>query len=401
MEHPKLRPIDARPLIHQGQPSILLRDPLGMSEKVLVIPQQLAPLLVLCDGSRNINALRAALTVRFGLNVRPDMLRELVAALDEALLLDNARFAAALEQARADYRAAPCRPPASAGRSYPADPAGLRRLLDDYLTAASDVQPHPAVRGLVSPHIDYPRGGPTYARVWKRAATAAQDAELVVLLGTDHNGSLGRLTLTRQHYATPLGLLPTDRQLVDELAQVIGPDAAFAEEIHHRGEHSIELAAVWLHHVRGGQPCPVLPILCGSFGHLVRGDAAPTDHSALNALVDRLQQLAAQRRTLVVAAGDLAHVGPAFDGPPQGTPEQNQLRAADDRLLQHICAGDAEGFFQAIRRDGDQANICGLPPIYIALRVLAPTSGESLAYEQCPADPAGTSWVSICGVVLE
>jgi hypothetical protein len=40
-----------------------------------------------------------------------------------------------------------------------------------------------------------------------------------------------------------------------------------------------------------------------------------------------------------------------------------------------------------------------LPPIYLALRVLAGATGEPAGYDRCPADANGTSFVSICGVV--
>ena len=57
-QFPKLRAIDPRPIVHGGRPSILLRDPLQLTEGSVVIPQQLAPLLALCDGTRDIDGLR-------------------------------------------------------------------------------------------------------------------------------------------------------------------------------------------------------------------------------------------------------------------------------------------------------------------------------------------------------
>jgi hypothetical protein len=63
---PKISAVDARPVVHRGQPSVLLRDPLRLTDKTVVIPQHLAPLLTLCDGTRDSSALRAALAVRGG-----------------------------------------------------------------------------------------------------------------------------------------------------------------------------------------------------------------------------------------------------------------------------------------------------------------------------------------------
>jgi len=398
---PKLRAVDTHPVVQGGRPSILLRDPLRLADKTVVIPQQLAPLLALCDGTRDPNAIRASLAVRFGLRIAPHTIERLLAALDDALLLDNDRFAQAREHALIEYRQAPFRPPTSAGQSYPSSAEDLRAKLDGYMDAVDDIRPASADgRGLVSPHIDYARGGTVYARVWKRAAEAVKAADLVVLLGTDHYGKDGRLTLTRQHYTTPFGVLPTEQTIVDALAEAVGPETAFADELYHRSEHSIELAAVWLHHVRDGQPCDLVPILCGSFGHLIRGESEPEHDPAINALLSALKQAIAGRHAIVVASGDLSHVGPAFGGHPLGLVERARLQAADDELIARICEGDDHGFYAAIKRDGDKRNVCGLPPIYLALRILSPVHGELVGYNRCPADDRGTSWVSVCGIVL-
>jgi len=398
---PKLRAVHIQPIVQNGRPYILLRDPLQLTSKTVIIPQQLAPLLGLCDGTREPSAIRAALAVRFGLPIAPHVIERLFAALDDALLLDNDRYAQAREHALSEYRQAPFRPPILAGQSYPTDAEQLRAQLQACLDAADDVKPgSPDGRGLISPHIDYARGGTVYARVWKRAAEMVKAADLVVLLGTDHFGKDGQLTLTRQHYATPFGVLPTEQEAVNALAEAIGPDAALADELYHRSEHSIELAAVWLHHIREGQPCDLVPILCGSFGHFVRGETKPDNDPMISAAVQALGHMVAAGRAIVVAAGDLSHVGPAFGGHPLGLVERARLQTADDELMARICEGDAQGFYAAIKRDDDKRNVCGLPPIYLALRILSPTQGEIVGYDRCPADDRGTSFVSVCGIVL-
>jgi AmmeMemoRadiSam system protein B len=401
---PKLRPVDARPVSHEGKSYFVLRDPLQLSDKILLIPQALGPLLALCDGTReDAGALVAAMALRFGVRIGTDIVEQVIAALDDALLLDNARLERAQADALETYRRAPMRKPALAGLSYPEDPDKLRGLLQGFVEMAGDdpsSNARPEVRGLVSPHIDYARGGPVYARVWTRAAEMAKFADLAVIFGTDHYGGNAQITLTRQHYSTPFGVLPTPREIVDTLAESIDPVSATAGELAHRGEHSIELAAVWLHFIRDGIPCDVVPILCGSFGEFIRGQSEAQTDPKLCGLIDALNHATRGRRVLVIAAADLAHVGPAFGGPPVGTAGREALKGADDELIDRICAGDAEGFLGAIKRVEDRNNVCGVSPIYLALRMLAGAAGESLAYDRCPADEANTSLVSICGVVL-
>ncbi len=398
---PRLRPIHVHPLVHQGQPALMLRDPLHLSQQVIILPQALAPLLNLLDGERNLDELRASLMVQAGLNLSPQELGDIVEQLDQALLLHSPRFLQISQKALDAYRQAPHRPPSSAGASYPSEPDELRALLDGYLSDLTPAEPWRQGRGLISPHIDYERGGPIYAQVWARATEFVRQADLAIILGTDHNGGEGQLTLTLQNYATPYGPLPTDVEVVEAVAQAVGPELAFEEELHHLGEHSIELAAVWLQHVRNGQPIDTVPILCGSFQHFILTPFEPDQDERLNRALDVLRQVMAERRAVVIAAADLAHVGPAFGGStPIDFAGRAQLARDDNRLVAAICAGDAQDFYRQIEAEKDRRNICGLAPIYLTLRLLGETSGEVTGYDRCPADAQGTSWVSICGVVL-
>ncbi len=402
---PKLRPIDIQPTVQRGQTALLLRDPLQLSGNYLVLPYELGPALAMLDGAVDLPSLRQAAMAGYGLVYPEELLQHLVDALDQNCMLENERAAEAHEQALAAYRAAPFRPPNMAGQSYPADSAELRRLFDRYLGQVNGTGRQnglTAGRGVISPHIDYHRGGPVYAATWQRAAEMAQAADLVILLGTDHYSMGDRLTLTRQSYATPYGVLPTDTSIVDALAETIDPDLAFRGELRHRSEHSLELVATWLHHMRRGRPVDLVPILTGSFADFIAGRGDPAGDAALNAFLDTLRQQAwaAGRRVLVVASGDLAHVGPAFGGEKMDAAGRARIQAADDELMQQMAAGSAEGFFAAIRREQDQNNVCGVSPFYLMLRLLGDVEGQIVAYDQCPADQRNTSLVSVCGMVF-
>ena len=400
---PKLREVEAVPIQHEGQDMILLRDPLRLSQHSIAVPRPLGPLLALMDGTRDAAALETALRLRAGVRLAPGLISKLLADLDEALLLSNERSDLARAQVLRAYREAPCRPMTTVdGSGAGEDPAQASSLLQGYLDALPPA-PTPArvPRGLISPHIDYQRGGEVYAEVWRTAAQAASAAELVIIFGTDHQGGDATLTLTRQSYATPFGILPTDQEVVDLLSESLGEDAVFAEELSHRGEHSIELAAIWLHFIRNKEPVPVLPILCGHFGSFVSGERHPSAHEPFAQALDVLQRVMASRRTLVVAAADLAHVGPAF-GDPYAVDfvGKAQLRQADERLLQSVYAGAATAFFEQLKAEGDRRHVCGLPPIYLTLRLLGECAGEPAGYAVCPADVQGTSFVTIAGAVL-
>ena len=406
--HPKLRSLSIRQHTQQGHPYLLLRDPQQITANSLLIPQPLATVLAFCDGAHDLPSMMSAFTQYTGIELPRARVEELLTALDEALMLENERFLAAYAQTLQTYRNAPHRTAALAGLSYPEQKQQLWQLLQDYLEAVEEVEPltidwsRPV--GLLSPHIDYPRGGAVYAQVWKRAAQIVQEAELVILLGTDHYGG-DLFTLTRQHYATPYGVLPTAIPIVDQLAAVIGEEAAFAGELRHRGEHSLELVAVWLHHMRAGQPCDVVPILCGGFHRFLQNGHMPAQDRLLTAVVDRLITVSQGRRTVVIASGDLAHVGPAFGGEPLTVNGRTALRTADEQLIQQMVNGNVEGFYSEIRKVQDANNVCGVAPIYLTMRTLGaaqatPLRGHHIGYATCPADEQGTSVVTVGGMIF-
>ena len=395
---------------HQGRQYLYLEPPHGLAKDGVLIPQELTPLLALADGTRDASDLRTAMSLRAGIDLSPSEMDEVLASLDRALLFENGAYEEAVSRAVDEYRSLPHRRPSHAGPVYPPDREGLADSIAGYEANTEGDEAAAAgadrLAGIVSPHIDYVRGGTTYAQLWTKAQPYLDDVDLVLMFGTDHSGGPGTLTLTRQSYATPLGLLPTDVRIVDGLAETLGTDAAYGEEIHHLGEHSIELASVWMHHYMNGRECPMVPVLCGSFHGFVNGDGDPAEDERLNDALDYLAEATAGRRTLAVAAGDLAHVGPAFGDPaPVDEEGRDALRRNDDASIETILESDAEAFLELSRRELDSRKLCGLPPIYMMLRYLERSGrsgvwGEAMGYDQCPADEWGGSLVSIIGVLL-
>ncbi len=397
-DFPKLRPLNVRWITWRGQPVLSLSDPLRLAGGTALVPQAVAPLLALCDGTRDSDALRAGFTLRTGSDIMPSQVEELIRSLDEALLLDSPRFRQVLSETREAYREAPFRKPALAGGGYPADPEELLDVMDAYCRESEGLVDSVAgVQGVVSTHIDYTRGWRTYARTWIPLRQAVEDAELIIILGTDHSGSPGSLTLTRQSYATPWGALPTDTEIVDRVAEVLGEETAFSQEVHHVGEHSIELAAVWLHYMAGREPKRVVPVLCGAHESLLETQGG--EASEVWQAVDLLAEEARRGSTLVVAAGDLSHVGPAFGDPaPLDSVAKAGIRASDDRWLESACCGGDAGLGDHIRTEGDRTRICGAAPIHFMVRILGKARGTVVHYDQCPADEEFGSLVSIAGV---
>src|SRR5262249_39775142 len=149
-------------------------------------------------------------------------------------------------------------------------------------------------------------------------------------------------------YATPYGVLPTAIEIVDQVAAVIGEEAAYAGELRHRGEHSLELVAVWLHHLRNRRPVEVVPILVGGFHRFYHSGGHPDRDEQIEQVIATLRKASAGRKVVVVASGDLAHVGVAFGQEPLDEGTLAVVHAADEQLLQQMAEGDATGFYREI-----------------------------------------------------
>jgi MEMO1 family protein len=395
-ERPRLRPLEMFPVEAEGESLICVRDPTGMAERAF-LRRPAAYLAVLCDGTRTIPEVALEFARRSGIGVSDAVVEGLIADLDRCGLLEGPRADARKARIRDAFEAAPTRPAAHAGLCYPTDGEELRAYLAAFVGtgAPSDVGPPDA---LIVPHIDFHRGGPVYARAY---ATLAEPPDLVVVFGTDHNGVDAPFALTRKPYATPLGEVPTDAALVSRLHAELG-DWVFADELHHRNEHSIEFQAVWLRYHYGDRTPPMLPVLCGSLHRELGRAASPGSDPRRAAFIDVLGRAIAGRSVLVVAGADLAHVGPQFGDPESmaGREARGRVEGDDRAALAAAATGSAEGFFRAVADVGDRNRICGLAPIWATLALRPAGRGTLIDYAQCGADATGDSFVSVASMAL-
>lgn len=406
-QRPRLRPVDVTAAEVDGQQRYCLRDTLDPDGDVLLVTREALLLLSLMDGERDLAALQAAFALRTGVRLAATQLAEFVAHLDAAYLLVGPRAAGRRAAQVAEFQAAARRAAIHAGGAYAGEPAALRAALDAYFDAPDGPGGPPAsphgreLVGLVAPHVDLHRGGPTYAWAYRALAEAASP-ELIVLLGTCHAPMDTPFAATLKDYDTPFGPLPTDAAFVRDLAARYDGDL-FADEFAHRAEHALEFQAVYLRYLQEiGRlgPVQVVPILCGSpHAHGPddpAGDDPPAVAAFLALLADRLA--ADGRRVCFLAGADLAHVGPQFgDSAPVSAPFLADLDRADRQMLALAAAGDARGFYADVMGDGDRRRICGVAPMYSLLRLLPPARGEMLRYTQW-ADPTGHGSVTFASV---
>src|SRR6516165_709246 len=252
IDRPRLRPVEAFPVQQDGKVLIYLKDPMNLAAPIGIAPVGYF-ILSHFDGQHSLVDIQEAYCRQFGTVLTTDELNHFIEMLDEHYYLLSERFQNHQQAVVEEFRKLPSRAPAHVGGVYKNNPAELKTQLDGYFAPPKGPDlPHgktrrPSPKAIVAPHIDFHRGGPAYAWAYRPLADAAELPELVIVFGTDHNGIDHPFTLTRKHYDTPLGAIETDTALVDALTDGVknrlGQSAAehlFADEHHHRAEHSIE-----------------------------------------------------------------------------------------------------------------------------------------------------------------
>jgi AmmeMemoRadiSam system protein B len=406
MEHPKLRPIEAFPVDLGGREAICLRDPTQLTDDAVFAPREALFILAHFDGKHAILDIQEAYTRRYGGLLPSDVIKGLIAKLDESLLLDNARFEAHRQQLIAAFRASPVRRAAHAGTAYADDPVALADQLAGYFADPAGPGPAPipaldaAVQGILAPHIDPRRGGPCFA--WAYEALRRVTADVFVIFGTAHQPTSVPFPLTLKDYETPLGIVETDKAFVRALAQRY-PTDLLSDEFAHRAEHSIEFQVLFLQYVLGpARKFRVVPILVGSFHECVARQMNPAEMVHIADFIEAIREVARAHGEPVcyIVGGDLAHVGMKFGDQGGLNPAfLEQVAREDHALLAAAARMDAEGFFRVIAEHHDRRRICGFPPTYMLLKTMPATAGTVLKYSQA-VEAATQSMVSYASVVF-
>lgn len=401
MDRPRLRPGLAAARDAEDPRLVVLYDRLRLSRNAIRVTPHEFIWLQLFNGRNTLREIQSQAMRTGGGTILPlDLFTALVHRLDAALFLDTPRFHELLNR--------PVREPACIG-CYPAEADEIRRLFKMLFTgpggpglpAAPPADRPGRLRAALLPHIDFGRGGATFAHGFKELFEQTT-ARLFVIVATSHY-SPARFTLTRQDFQTPLGVVSTDRAYVDRIVQHYG-DGLFDDPFAHIPEHSIELEVVFLQFLyENHRPFRIVPLLVGSFRDCVTDGFSPRGKCDIARMVTALQQAEAETPEPVcyIISGDLAHIGPKFEDPePVAEPYLTHSRRQDEALLRHAETVNHDGYFRLVAEEGDGRRICGLPPTWVALEAARPSRGRLLRYDQY-VHPEGLESVSFASMAFD
>ena len=176
----------------------------------------------------------------------------------------------------------------------------------------------------------------------------------------------------------------------ERVTELLRGDAVRVEDYCHAVEHSIEFQVVFLQHVLGPD-VRILPLLCGPFARATREGGRPEDEPGVARVLGALTELAAREgdRLFWVLGVDMAHVGGRYGDDFAARAESGRMvevAGRDRRRCEAIAQGDADGFWELLRENGDDLRWCGASPFYTFLRAVPGLRSELLHYEQWNID---------------
>ncbi|HYP13414.1 MAG TPA: AmmeMemoRadiSam system protein B [Bryobacteraceae bacterium] len=378
--------LDFMPSPVEDRPGLLIRDSLGYSDAVLIVPMELLPCLECFDGSQTALDLRQVLVqITSQLDVG-EIQQGLIDTLSQAGFLHDSRYEEMRAERHQAFADAEVRGPVHAGTAYPENPEETRKTLAEYMAGTFSPAEGKLV-GIAAPHVSPFGGWQTYQAAYSALPMAYKDRTFVVL-GTSHYGPPDHFGLTRKPYVTPLGATRPDTRLIDELGR---ESAALMEDYSHSVEHSIEFQVLFLQHLFGAD-ISVVPILCGSYQRAILSGKKPEDEDDVKSFLETLGNIAAREgdRLTWVLGIDMAHMGVRYGDPMAAEAGEGlmvDVARRDEERIDRANAADAEGFWDLVKENNeDDLKWCGSAPLYTFLRAVPGLRGTTRAYQQWNID---------------
>ncbi len=253
-----------------------------------------------------------------------------------------------------------------AGAWYPSNPEVLRSEIDGYINATEEQTLPGEVVGLIAPHAGYFYSGLTAGYAYRAVKGKTFDTCAVFSPLHDympHNF----LTTAHEAYATPLGQLTVDQEMVTACSKKI--EAATGNMLYHIAndrEHSLEIQLPFLQQALSA-PFSLLPVMERSH-----------DPDLLEATARAFADVFQGKNILFVASTDLSHF---YD--------EREANALDSTMLDQMTAFSPEGVLKAERCGEGYA--CGAGAVALVLwitRLLGATQ-VTLLHHNTSADASG------------
>jgi len=232
------------------------------------------------------------------------------------------------------------RPPAVAGMFYPEKKISLDQEIAKVLEESHEEDFEGEIIGMVVPHAGYMFSGGVAARAYRQIFESKID--IIVVIAPSHCEYFTEISIYDGYaYSTPLGTLPVDKDLAQELTEQ-SSQIVLSEKGHRFEEHALEVQLPFLQKIV--ENFHFIPIVMG-------------EHSQDNiqSLANALAQVLKDKKALIVASTDLSHFY-----------NDEKANSLDQVVVDDIENFDEEKLFQDLQ-NGD-CEMCGGGPTLVAMK---------------------------------
>lgn len=403
MEYPRIRNIEAFPVKDGEEQFICLRDPQNYSDKTIFLSPPTFFIISMFDGKHSVIDIQTKFNRKFGEMILSDEINNIITQMDENLFLETEQFIKHKNKTERDFLDSPVRKSLMALRGMEQNAEATRKEVEGYFVAEGGpglpekTERTKNLKGAVMPHIDYKRGGLCYAWGYKEILERTE-ADIFVILGTNHSGTDGIFSITDKDFETPFGKITANKDFIKKLENRVPSDLR-AGEFSHRNEHSIELQATFLHAMfQNKKPFTIVPVLCGGFPPSLNGNGRPMEIQMVREFIESLKKTVEEygNRVFLMASADFAHMGPQFGDRELMTRDRlDDLKKRDLDTIRFIEEMNGDGFYQNVTAHGDNRKICGLTNIFTLLKTMDSEKGTLLRYDQWPDEKGAVTFASI------
>jgi len=227
---------------------------------------------------------------------------------------------------------------AIAGSWYPGERIELQNVVENYFKSVKKEKIPGRIMGLISPHAGYVYSGQTAAYSYNQIR--GMDVENIVVIAPMHRIAVSRyMTNAEAYYKTPLGLVPVNHRILDEMRKHVNLTFVAGDD-----EHSLEIQLPFLQSAI--KEFSIVPILIGH-----------SDVYDINDITGALINVLDKEKTLIVASSDMHHID-----------DYRKVEENDNRFIQALESFDLVKIREVLNRE--DSTICGRVPISILLEVV-------------------------------
>jgi len=247
------------------------------------------------------------------------------------------------------------RPPAVAGMFYPENKVTLDQDVAMVLEESREIDLQGEIIGMVVPHAGYMFSGGVAARAYRQLFDSK--IEVVVVIAPSHCEYFTEISIYDGYaYSTPLGTLPVDKELAQELADQ-SPQIILSDKGHRFEEHALEVQLPFLQKII--DDFRFVPIVMGEH-----------NQDNIDSLANGLAQVLKDKQALIIASTDLSHFY-----------NDEKANSLDQVVVDDIENFDEEQLFQDLQ--SGECEMCGGGPavaVMKACKLLGASQSQVLLY---------------------